>query len=183
MRKTTGGAAAVLWATYAAAALAQPGMATDVLKTDVEAVLASPEGGIDRQIRVVDVGKANVAVGVLRRGPASGENRGIAHTDVTEVYYVLSGSGTLVTGGAVSDRTPLPPDGAVTRVLVGPSLTAAFDGRGSQVREVSAGDVVVIPAGVFHGWSDIPDHVTYLSIRPDPDKVLPAGYAHPALTP
>ena len=183
MRKATGGAAAVLWATSAAAALAQPGMATDVLKTDVEAVLASPEGGIDRQIRVVDVGRANVAVGVLHRGPASGANRGIAHTDVTEVYYVLSGSGTLVTGGAVSDRTPLPPDGAVTQVLVGPSLTGAFDGRGSQVREISAGDVVVIPAGVFHGWSDIPDHVTYLSIRPDPDKVLPAGYAHPALTP
>lgn len=171
MRKATGGAAAVLWATSAAAALAQPGMATDVLKTDVAAVLASPEGGIDRQIRVVDVGKANVAVGVLRRGPTSGATRGIAHTDVTEVYYVLSGSGTLVTGGAV------------TQVLVGPSLIGAFDGRGSQVREISAGDVVVIPAGVFHGWSDIPDHVTYLSIRPDPDKVLPAGYAHPALTP
>ena len=25
------------------------------------------------------------------------------------------------------------------------------------------------------------DHVTYLSIRPDPDKVLPAGYVNPVL--
>ncbi len=41
---------------------------------------------------------------------------------------------------------------------------------------------MVIPAGVFHGWRDIEDHVTYLSIRPDPDRVLPAGYLNPAIT-
>ena len=29
-----------------------------------------------------------------------------------------------------------------------------------------AGDVVVVPPGVVHGWSDIPDHVDYLSFRP-----------------
>ena len=26
------------------------------------------------------------------------------------------------------------------------------------------------------------DHVDYVSVRPDPDHVLPAGYAHPLLT-
>ena len=26
-----------------------------------------------------------------------------------------------------------------------------------------------------------PDHVTYLSVRPDPDRVLPAGYVYPLL--
>ena len=44
---------------------------------------------------------------------------------------------------------------------------------------MSEGDIVVIPGGVFHGWTAIPGHVTYLSIRPDPDKVLPAGWGEP----
>ena len=50
------------------AGLAQD-LATDVLKADIEAVLNSPDGGVDRQISVVDIGKLNVAVGVLHRGP------------------------------------------------------------------------------------------------------------------
>ena len=40
---------------------------------------------------------------------------------------------------------------------------------------------MVIPGGVFHGWTAIADHVTYLSIRPDPDKVLPAGWVNPII--
>ena len=159
------------------------GVATDILKVDIEAVLSSPDGGIDRQIKVVDIGKLNMAVGVLHRGPTQddgGPPRGLAHTQVTEVYYVLSGSGTLMTGGTVVDQSDIAADSVVTTVLVGPSVRGTFEG-GSQVREISAGDVVVIPAGVFHGWSHIEDHVTYLSVRPDPDKVLPVGYVNPAV--
>ena len=52
---------------------------------------------------------------------------------------------------------------------------------GGERRTVSAGDVVVIPAGVLHGWVEIPEQVRYLSIRPDPDRVLPAGYVNPAM--
>ena len=32
-----------------------------------------------------------------------------------------------------------------------------------------------------NGFDDIKEELTYLSIRPDPDHVLPAGYVHPAL--
>ena len=69
--------------------------AVDVLKADIDAVVAAPEGGADRQIKVVDVGKLNVGVGVLTQGArktAAGEPvAGISHAQVTEVYYVLSG--------------------------------------------------------------------------------------------
>ena len=41
--------------------------------------------------------------------------------------------------------------------------------------------LVVIPAGLFHAWSEVPDHVTYLSMRLDPDGTLPLGYIHPVL--
>ena len=43
------------------------------------------------------------------------------------------------------------------------------------------GDIIIIPAGVPHGWLDIADHVDYLSVRPDPDRVLPANYVNPSL--
>jgi quercetin dioxygenase-like cupin family protein len=46
---------------------------------------------------------------------------------------------------------------------------------------VKTGDVIIIPEGVPHGFSAIPDHVTYLSIRPDLKKVLQHGYVNPAL--
>ena len=38
------------------------------------------------------------------------------------------------------------------------------------------------PKGVPHGWSEIPEGgVTYLSVRPDPKKVLEHGYVNPAI--
>ena len=41
-------------------------------------------------------------------------------------------------------------------------------------RDVKVGDIIIIPAGVPHGWTKIPDHVDYLSFRPHPDRVLEA---------
>ncbi len=180
-----------LAATSAAALVALPTLcfgqaprpAVDVLKTDIDAVTAAPEGGADRQIKVVDVGKLNVGVGVLQQGArksAPGEPIiGISHAQVTEVYYVLSGSGVLITGTEIAGPVPLAADSDVVKVAVGPSLRATF--MGGQRRTVATGDVVVIPAGVLHGWVEIPDHVKYLSIRPDPDRVLPAGYVNPVI--
>ena len=167
-----------------AASLGQsPPPAVDVLKADIEAVIAAPEGGADRQIKVVDVGKLNVGVGVLTQGArktAAGDPvTGISHAQVTEVYYVLSGSGVLITGTEIESPAPLAADSEVVKVAVGPSLRATF--MGGVRRTVSAGDVVVIPAGVLHGWVEIPEQVRYLSIRPDPDRVLPAGYVNPAI--
>jgi len=161
---------------------ASPPPAVDVLKADIDSVIAAPEGGADRQIKVVDVGKLNVGVGVLQMGKKPNDGKpitGIAHTQVTEVYYVLSGSGVLITGNEIADPASLPADSDIVRIAVGPSHRATF--MGGARRTVSAGDVVVIPAGVLHGWVEIPDHVNYLSIRPDPDRVLPAGYVNPAL--
>jgi hypothetical protein len=34
---------------------------------------------------------------------------------------------------------------------------------------------------VAHGWSGVTDHIEYLSYRPDPDRVLPAGWVYPLL--
>jgi mannose-6-phosphate isomerase-like protein (cupin superfamily) len=160
-----------------------PPPAVDVLKAEIDAVIATLGGGGDRQIKVVDVGKLNVGVGVLeqraRRTADGAPVSGISHSQVTEVYYILSGAGVLITGTEVEGARALDPDSEVVQTAVGPSELATF--VGGERRNVSVGDVVVIPAGVLHGWVEIPDHVRYLSIRPDPDRVLPAGYVNPAI--
>ena len=156
--------------------------ATDILKAEIEAVLNSPDGGVDRQVRVVDTGHSQVAIGILHRGPVEPDGTavtGFTHSKVTEVYYVVSGSGTLTTGGTLLDVVARPPDSDSVTILAGPGASATT--RDGYSRKVSAGDIIVIPAGLFHGWQHVEDHVTYLSIRPDPDRVLPAGYINPAL--
>jgi mannose-6-phosphate isomerase-like protein (cupin superfamily) len=168
------------------AALAQekspPTVASDITAAEVQAILAAPNGGGDRQMRVVDMGKYNVSVGVLRRGKTTpgAPVTAINHKHVTEVYYIVSGSGTLHTGGVVENVRPMPADSEVVKVAVGESSTGVFK-QAAQVRKVGPGDIVIIPPGVFHGFSDVADHVDYVSVRPDPEHVLPAGYAHPLL--
>jgi hypothetical protein len=104
----------------------------------------------------------------------------IAHDQTTEVYIITSGSGTLVTGGRVVNGNRSAPDSQVTLVLNGPSCSGPAIGNVVK-KVVKVGDIIVIPAGVPHGWTDIADHVDYLSVRPDPDKVLQHGYIHPAM--
>ena len=55
---------------------------------------------VDQQVRAVDIGKTNVDIGVVHRGkldkPA---NASVAEHDlVSEVYHVIDGSATLMTG-------------------------------------------------------------------------------------
>ena len=52
--------------------------------------------------------------------------------------------------------------------------------NGAAARLVQVGDIIIIPAGVPHGWTKIPDHVDYLSFRPS-QRVLTAGYVHPSI--
>jgi mannose-6-phosphate isomerase-like protein (cupin superfamily) len=159
-----------------------PAVAFDITAAEVQAVINAPTGGGDRQMRVVDMGKYNVSVGVLRRGrtkPGAPVNA-ISHSHVTEVYYIVSGTGTLVTGGTVDNPRPLPAESEVVKVAVGASMSATFR-EPAQSRKVGPGDIVIIPPGVYHGFSDVPEQIDYVSIRPDPDHVLPAGYVHPLI--
>jgi hypothetical protein len=113
--------------------------------------------------------------------PAGSVAGGIAHDHQTETYVIVSGGGTLVTGGHIVNGRKSAPDSDVTKVLNGPSCSGIIAGDDVVKRVVGPGDIIVIPATVPHGWTDIADHVDYLSIRPDPDRVLPAGYVNPAI--
>jgi hypothetical protein len=110
-----------------------------------------------------------------------GSPGGIEHDHQTETYVIVSGSGTLVTGGHIVNGRKSAADSDVTKVLNGPSCSGVIAGADVVKRVVGPGDIIIIPATVPHGWTDITDHVDYLSIRPDPDRVLPAGYINPAI--
>ncbi len=165
----------------------------------------------DNAIRVIDMGNYQLSVSVIHRGatkrpagggaagnasaapaapanpqPACGDQRpgakgpsGISHDDTAETYVVTSGSATLVTGGTIVNGRRSAPDNDVTTTLNGPSCSGTMIGY--TTRDINVGDIVVIPEGVPHGFSAIPDHVTYLSIRPDLKKVLQHGYVNPAI--
>jgi len=114
--------------------------------------------------------------------PPAGAKEGpagmIAHDDTVETYVIISGSGTLVTGGEVVNGVRSAPDSEVTKILNGPSCSGKVYGDFVS-RKMNVGDISVIPAGVAHGWTDITTEVTYLSVRPDPKKVLEHGYVNP----
>jgi hypothetical protein len=121
------------------------------------------------------------ACGEQSSSPPTGSVGGIAHDHQTETYVIVSGSGTLVTGGHIVNGRKSAADSDVTKVLNGPSCSGAIAGNDVVKRVVGAGDIIIIPANVPHGWTEIADHVDYLSVRPDPDRVLPSGYVNPAL--
>ena len=178
-----------------------------VLKYAVDTKRTTP----DNTIRVIDMGTYQLSVAVVHRGalgggnaaaagaaagrgaapapnpqPACGEQRagatgpgGIYHDDTPETYVVISGSATLITGGTIANGRRSPADSEVTTILNGPSCNGTMVGYTS--RQIKVGDIIVIPERVPHGFSAIPDHVTYLSVRPDLKKVLQHGYVNPAL--
>ena len=132
------------------------------------------EGLTDQQIRDIDIGRGHVAIGVVYRGQldAPRPNSVAEHDLVSEVYHVISGSATLVLGPDIVDRQRRP---ATMRTVIefnGPGNGGA-EIRNGVAHDIKAGDVVVIPAGTGHWFTRIDDHINYLMIRFDPDKVTP----------
>jgi hypothetical protein len=113
--------------------------------------------------------------------PAGSVGGGIWHQGQTETYIIISGSGTLVTGGKIYNGRKSGPDSQVTKVLNGPSCSGTIAGADVVKRVVNVGDIIIIPAGTPHGWTEIGDHVDYLSVRPDPQRTLPEMYTNPVL--
>jgi len=122
---------------------------------------------------------ANSSVACGEQRPDVTGPTGIFHDDTAESYVVISGSATLITGGTIVNGRRSAPENEVTTILNGPSCSGTMVGYTSH--EIKTGDIIIIPERVPHGFSSIPDHVTYLSIRPDLKKVLQHGYVNPAL--
>ena len=135
---------------------------------------AQAEKLTDQQIRDVEIGKAHVGIGVVHRPrlTAPAPDSVAEHDLVSEVYHVISGSGTFVTGPDLVNMKRRPADLETVRLFNGPGNNASAI-RNPTTQELKPGDVVVIPSGTGHYFTEIDDHITYLMIRMDPDKVTP----------
>src|SRR5262245_51969154 len=127
----------------------------------------------DQQVRVADIGKSNVAIGVVYRTKTSGGTSNVAeHNQVSEVYHIIEGTATLVTGADIVGWKARPLTNENVRLLNGPGGDGTSI-RGGVEHHLKPGDVIVIPAGVGHWFTNIDDHIKYLMVRIDPDKVTP----------
>ena len=88
---------------------APPAYAFDIPKVDIALLLKDHPGG-DKQIRGVDMGKYNICIGVIYRGPTNdkpGDPIPVLYHDYTaETYIITSGSDILTTGGVIENKNP-----------------------------------------------------------------------------
>jgi mannose-6-phosphate isomerase-like protein (cupin superfamily) len=128
----------------------------------------------DQQVRDVEIGKAHIGIGMVYRGKldAPAPESVAEHDLVSEVYHVIEGSATLELGPDLVGKKRRPANLETVRLFNGPGNNSSSI-RNGVTYQIKTGDVVVIPAGTGHLFKKIDDHITYLMIRIDPDKVTP----------
>ena len=151
---------------FSTAAQAPPLAATDITHRDIQAFISALPANVvsDKPIRIVDVGGYHVGVYGVLRPKTLAQEANLHQTKVTEIYYILEGTGTLVTGGTIPDAKPMA------------SGSTTLQGRrieGGTSRSVGPGDVVIIPGHTPHWFSSQQGDLRYLIFRPDPEGKLP----------
>ncbi len=123
--------------------------------------------------RIVDVGNAYVGVAIQHRpkAPAGQAGRPLVHSTVTEVYIVTAGSAKMATGGMMVTTGTWPADNKDNGEGIGLGFTGTV-AKPNDVRSIKAGDVIIIPRGMPHWFTDVPEDLTYLVVRIDPAKTI-----------
>lgn len=85
---------------------------------------------------------------LIRTRRASEPNNASVHPDITEVYYIVAGSGTFMTGGRILDQND-----------------RSKGSTGGVANNVGPGDFVILPPGTVHWFATINDSVTYIETR------------------
>ena len=117
---------------------------------------------VDAPVKLADVPGGKASLAVLRRTRA--ETSALIHDRVTEIYQIVEGSGTLVTGGSLENPTATD----LTRLNAGPSQTGTH--KGGDSRKVGPKDVIIVPAGMPHRFSALDGPIVYLVYRFEPKQ-------------
>ncbi len=137
----------------AAALLVQPAAAgvTVVPGSElVQRVRTAPEDGPGfRHVTLAQTPQFST-IAIRRTAPERAE----VHAAMADVWYVVQGGGTLVTGGAL-----------VGAAEVGPGETRGASIAGGEARRIGPGDVVTIAAGVPHWMSGIEGEIVYVLVK------------------
>lgn len=147
-----------------------PGTATGWKHSEIMTYASMRTGSepvTETQLGMVSIGgKYNVGVAVMNRRRAQAQS-GPEHHLITEVYQIVSGTGTLVTGGTFT-----PPLRDSNQLLIGPSRGGG-PVKGGVSRPVGPGDVIILPPNTPHYFSEISsDEIVYLMTRIDTERVL-----------
>ena len=139
--------------------------ATDVTEEEVTKFIdALPKDRVsDRPIKTVSVtGDYRIGVyGVFRPKEFPGGSN-LHQVNTTEIYYMLSGYATLVTGGTMTEARQ---ENATW--VRGTAI------EGGVSRRVVPGDIIIIPGHTPHWFSELETDLSYLIFRPDPDNRIP----------
>jgi len=102
-------------------------------------------GIVDQQVRSVDVGKSQVGVAMVTRGKlvAGVDRKGAVaeHEQVSEVYHVIEGTATLLTGPNLVNGKKRPDSEKTVRLQNGPGLSADSIVN-PEVHHLKPGDVI-----------------------------------------
>src|ERR1039457_5490957 len=83
---------------------------------------------VDQQVRSVDIGKVQVGIGMVTRGkllPGPVRKGAVAeHEQVSEVYHVIDGAATLLTGPDLVNSVKRPADEKTVRLQNGPGWSS-----------------------------------------------------------
>ena len=151
-----------------------PGTYIPLSELDAYTKKAISEKLVDQQVRDINIGKAHIGIGMVYRTKLDkpAPNSVAEHDQVSEVYHIISGSATLVLGPDIVNRQRRPATLQTVIEFNGPGNNGS-DIRNGVAHNLKVGDVVVIPAGTGHLFTKIDDHINYLMVRIDPDKVTP----------
>ena len=94
---------------------------------------------------------SDYSASVLRRTSA-GQSE--VHVKETDIFYVVDGEATFVTGGTMVGGKETRPN-----QLLGTGID------GGQIHQLKKGDVIVIPAGVPHWFKEVPKSINYFTIK------------------
>jgi mannose-6-phosphate isomerase-like protein (cupin superfamily) len=158
-------AALVVFSATAAAQTDTP--ATYIPKAEIQSSTAQvqlKDGGIT--LRTVDVGNAHVGI-ALRHRPKAQPDGPVIHLKVSEIYIVTAGSATLATGGVMTDQKPMSGGGEG----VGPGMRGTV-AKPDSVQPIKEGDIIIIPKGIPHWFTEVTEDLTYMVVRVDPEKAM-----------
>jgi mannose-6-phosphate isomerase-like protein (cupin superfamily) len=116
-----------------------------------EAVTKLPKNPL-ASVPVFKIGPFNVNVEHRLGAPAAAQAASVHEKDA-ELFYMMDGTATLVTGGKLVEGTK---DGDNWR---GKGI------EGGKAQKMSKGDLLMVPAGVPHWFTDINGQITELSLH------------------
>ena len=77
------------------------------------------------------------------------------HTYETDVFYIIDGTATFVTGGTCADARVTEPG-----QLLGTTIT------GGETHHLKKGDVIIVPAGLPHQFTEVSHPFLYFIVKP-----------------